>query len=77
MDEGFKKKDFGVCMLPAHKGKKWSAVPIDYLKYLVSEECNTGLHIKEIAQAELRQRRTPENQLDLIPGVLKEIEIKK
>jgi len=67
MDSGFQKKDYGMIKFGifAYK-KKWSQVRRGWLEFVVSDDCNTDIKNKEIAQKELEQRRICEGQLDLL-----------
>lgn len=71
MDKGFQKKDYGKITFGRFEGMRWDKLRKDYLEYLISDDCNTLPERKEIARLELEQRRVCENQLELIPHVLK------
>lgn len=60
-----KKKDYGKIDFGKHEGKNWNDLPLDYLQYLVKDECYTSDHNKEIAQKILDQYNVIDNQVPL------------
>ena len=61
----FHRKDFGVIDIGIYAGKSWEDLPINYLEYLISEECNTNKINKEKAKQELKQRKIADGQIYL------------
>jgi len=66
----FHKQDLGVVPFGMYKGKRWSEVPADYLKWIVSDEFTESMAsgmpgIKDIARKELAQRNVLEGQLEM------------
>lgn len=60
-----KREDLGVVKFGVFRGKPWSAVSEDYLKYLISDDCNTAVENKELAKKELSQRCFLDGQMEL------------
>ena len=60
------KKDFGVIDFGKFKGEKWDDLKIDYLEYLISEECNTSEENKRIAKKVLENKKVLDGQLNFI-----------
>ena len=63
--QAFKRADLGVIGFGKFQGRKWSEVPDDYLRFLVSSKCYTNRDNKWMARTELFQRRVAEGQLSL------------
>lgn len=59
----FKRTDLGVVPFGRFKGMKWSALNEDYLRYLISDECNTSTENKCLARRELDQRIAIDGQI--------------
>jgi len=57
-----KKVDYGVIYFGVHRHKKWNDLPIDYLEWLLTDECNTSKENKETAYKVLKQKRDHEGQ---------------
>jgi hypothetical protein len=64
----FQHKDYGIINFgTTYKGLKWNdpKVPIDWIEYVISDDCRTTTENKEIARKELKQRRIVQGQLEL------------
>jgi len=57
-------KSFGIITFGKHKGKSWNQAPADYLKFLVSEKCETSIYNKDIARQVLASKGVVKNQLE-------------
>lgn len=61
----FKKIEYGFVPFGKFAGKRWSALPKDYLVFVISDECYTNQANKDIAKKELAQRDIVEGQTEL------------
>jgi len=58
----FKRTDHGHIDFGRYKGSLWSDILIDYLEYIISDECHTSQENKNIAKLELNNRNNIEGQ---------------
>ncbi len=65
----FKRKDLGIVPIGKYRGKKWSQVPTNHLKYIIKDTSYLDPKFKQIARYELSQRDICEGQLELFENI--------
>ena len=61
-----KREELGIVGFGTHAGKKWSKMPVEWLKWVISDNCLTGDKNKEIARKELQQRSFMDGQMEML-----------
>ena len=58
-------EDYGIINFGVYKGNRYESLPIDYLKYLISDECKTTKKNKETAKKVLLSKHDIPGQIKL------------